>query len=408
MMDRPLLEFENVSKRFILRRGRPSSLRELFLNAFRRTDSTEELWALDGVSFAVRPGETLGIIGANGAGKSTILKLASRILEPTSGRIGIEGRVSGLLELGTGFHPDLTGRENVYLYGSILGLSRRQIEARYERIVDFAELAPFMDVPIKNYSSGMQVRLGFAVAINVEPDILLIDEVLAVGDVAFQQKCIQEIYRFRRRDNAIVFVSHDIIAVKSLASRLLWIDKGRIRAAGDPREVASLYLQHMREQEASSAAPPLVGYQTYGVGKRYGSGEVKLYDVQGLDEEGRERYVFRTGESLRVRMRYEARQVVRDPNFGVAIHHEDGTYVNGTNTFVRNFHLPLVEGKGELELRYKSLPLLPGKYLLSVAVCPDRDCKLPYDFHFKAYELEFTGQRGDDGVLNLDCEWKLL
>lgn len=236
------VRLEHVSKRFILHHEKARSFQDALVNFFhRRNGSREEFWALKDVSFEVRRGEMLGIIGQNGSGKSTILKLITRILEPTAGRIAVDGKVSALIELGAGFHPDLTGRENIYLNGSILGLSRKEMNRKFDQIVAFSELERFIDTPVKHYSSGMYMRLGFSVAIHVEPDTLIIDEVLAVGDEAFQQKCLDKIEGFRRAGGTIVFVSHAMEQVERLCDRVVWLDQGQVREIGAPGAVIDAY-----------------------------------------------------------------------------------------------------------------------------------------------------------------------
>lgn len=243
------IEFDRVSKKFVIHHRRNRSFQDVMINMFRPLGKKEDFWALSDLSFRVFQGETLGIIGENGSGKSTILKLISRILEPTSGKVIIRGRVAALLELGAGFHPDLSGRDNVFLNSSILGLGRRETAERFSEIVDFAELGQFIDTPIKHYSSGMYMRLAFAIATCMEPEILLIDEILAVGDEAFQGKCLNRMYELRSRCKAIVFVSHDLPAVRSLCTRAIWLDKGRIRAEGPPQQVLDQYLARAGERE---------------------------------------------------------------------------------------------------------------------------------------------------------------
>ena len=256
-----VIKFSHVSKRFILHHERPRSFQEMVVNLFglrnpsRRgvampRPAKEEFWALRDVNFSIYAGEAVGIIGENGSGKSTSLKLVSKILEPTSGSVSVRGKVSALLELGTGFHPDLTGRENIFLNGSLLGISRKEMTKRYGNIVDFSELSEFIDTPIKHYSSGMVMRLAFGVAINVDPDILLTDEVLAVGDEAFQRKCLDYVAELRRGGVTIVFVSHALDAVRSLCKRAIWLDHGRVVADGPSGEVIDRYLTYENERNA--------------------------------------------------------------------------------------------------------------------------------------------------------------
>ncbi|MGD9048430.1 MAG: ABC transporter ATP-binding protein, partial [Anaerolineae bacterium] len=242
----PAILVERVSKRFTLRHDRPRSFQELFLNLlhFRRTSSKEELWVLRDVSFEIEPGEMVGIVGENGAGKSTLLKLISRIINPTSGQIELEGRVAALLELGAGFHPDLTGRENVFLNGSILGFSKSEMIRIFDDIVGFSELERFVDVPIKHYSSGMRMRLGFSVAIHLQPNILLVDEVLAVGDQAFQHRCLDRINEMKQQGITIILVTHNLKEVQRMCDRAIWLDDGQIRVQGDVLDVIDRYVSH--------------------------------------------------------------------------------------------------------------------------------------------------------------------
>jgi ABC-type polysaccharide/polyol phosphate transport system ATPase subunit len=239
-----VIRFENVSKCFVLHHDRPRSFQELALAVLRRNidNRREKLWALRDINFEVRPGETVGFIGPNGSGKSTLLRLIARILFPTSGQIEVDGRIGPLLELGAGFHPELTGRDNVFLNGSILGLDRTHIQRNFDSIVAFADLSRFIDMPVKHYSSGMNLRLGFSIAVHADPQILLIDEVLAVGDTAFQRKCLEKMIEFQRRGCTIVFVSHDLGSVEKLCSRVFWLKEGRVEQEGPADQVIGKYI----------------------------------------------------------------------------------------------------------------------------------------------------------------------
>ena len=248
--------FEHVSKRFILHHERNRSFQEAMVNLWRHNGSREEFWALRDVNFAVRKGENLGIIGENGSGKSTTLKLISGVLIPTEGKIAVDGKISALLELGAGFHPDLIGKENIFLNGSILGFSRREMNSKLDSIIEFSGLSNFIDVPLKHYSAGMCVRLGFAIAIHVDFDILLIDEVLTVGDQSFQEKCLDKIMCFKRQGKTIVFVSHNLGTVEAICDRVLLLDKGRIESQGESGAVTSAYLD-MLKARAKVRSPAL-------------------------------------------------------------------------------------------------------------------------------------------------------
>jgi len=352
----PVIDVAHVSKRFFLQPDRPRSFQELVVNALKRkprSSTKEALWALRDLTFAVDSGETLGLIGSNGSGKSTCLKLLTHILEPTTGHISVQGRVSALLELGSGFHPELTGRENIFLHGSVLGLSRREMAMRLDDIVAFAELERFVDVPVKLYSSGMYVRLAFAIAINVNPDVLLIDEVLAVGDQNFQEKCLERIHEIKARGVTIVFVSHSLDAIRTMCDRTIWLDKGVMREDGLTDVVIARYLQYvhekeeraaiaeqesMREAQSASArdeerltpdgeeaaetdqapddsgegddADPMARYRD-----RWGSREAEIVDVSFLDKDGQSHLMFVTGEPMTIVMRYRAAKRVERPRW---------------------------------------------------------------------------------------------
>jgi ABC-2 type transport system ATP-binding protein len=243
---RTSIRLEQVSVRYRVARERISSLKEYTIRALQRRVGYSDLWALKGVDLEVRRGEVFGIIGRNGAGKSTLLKVVARVLRPTAGRVWVRGRVAPLLELGAAFHPELTGRENVFLSGTLLGFSRREMADRFERIVDFAELRDFIDVPLRTYSSGMTMRLGFAVATDARPDVLIIDEVLAVGDEAFQRKCTARIEEFRRQEATILLVTHNRHLMQSLCQRAMWLDRGVVRALGPAADVAAAYYEATR------------------------------------------------------------------------------------------------------------------------------------------------------------------
>jgi lipopolysaccharide transport system ATP-binding protein len=399
------IQFDNVSKKFTLRRERARSFQEAALAFFQgRGSSKEELWALKEVSFVVKRGETLGIIGPNGSGKSTVLKLITHILEPTSGHIVVQGRVSALIELGAGFHPDLTGRENIYINGSILGFSRKEMKAKFDQIVEFSELERFIDVPIKHYSSGMHMRLGFAVAIHVDPDVLLIDEILAVGDQAFQNKCLGKIGELKSQGVTILFVSHDLEAVRNLCTSAIWLENGVIQEAGTTERVIDSYLNNVSTvtEERLSREQWIRANEN-----RWGSGEVEITEVTFLDAEGRERRAFKTGEKMVIRLRYHAHTKVKRPVFGIAIYSSDGVHINGPNTKFSDYAVESVEGSGEIDYIVDMLPLLEGSYELS-AVAYDQECLHAYDHHHRMYS--FIVQRGAVkeryGMVYIPCEWR--
>ena len=417
--------FHEVSKRFVLHRGRSRSFQDLLLQPFTKRANAplekEPFWALRNVSFTVAPGETLGIVGENGAGKSTILKLISRILEPQSGYVKTFGRVASLLELGAGFHPDLTGRENVYLYGSILGVSQRQMRARFDEIVDFAEIDRFIDVPLKHYSSGMQVRMGFAVATSLDPDILLLDEVLAVGDEAFQKKCLHRISNFQRDGKTIVFISHALDTVKRLCTRALWLEDGYLVADGTSQGVVERYRGRTWEREAerleeeqgvptdsatrAGAEPDATTKQLRQTDakSRWGSGEITINDVSLHDPDGQPRYLLQTGEPLTIKIKYQQHTSVPAPVVGIAIYRADGLWCYGTNTGIEGISIESLPPEGEIALEFPQLDLLEGDYTLDVAV-HDEDGRA-YDYFCSCVSFVVRSHLKDDGVFRPAHRW---
>ena len=401
-----VVEFREVSKRFTLHHDRPRALRDVFFHLLHGQwhQPSETLWALRDINFTVEKGTTLGLIGPNGSGKSTALKLASGILEPTEGEVRAEGRVAALIELGAGFHPELTGRENVYLNGAILGLSRRELRRKFDDIVAFSELERFIDMPVKHYSSGMYMRLGFAIAINVDPDILLTDEVLAVGDKSFQAKCMERIGQIKRSGVTILFVSHNLDAVRSLCDKAVWLDRGRVAARGRSDQVIEAYLASVAEKEEDRLA---VQHTQERQQDHWGTGEATILDVRFLDASGRERRVFFSDEPMRARIRYRAQSRIEKPVFGVAIFRSDGIHINGPNTRFSGYEIDWIEGEGAIDYVVESLPLLEGSYDFSVAIY-DYECVHPYDHQHRTYN--FLVQRGavkeSYGLVYLPSHWE--
>jgi ABC-type polysaccharide/polyol phosphate transport system ATPase subunit len=369
----PAVRFTGVSKRFELTHSRSRSVLSLLLAAFGNAGmDVEEFWALRDVSFEVEPGETLGIIGRNGSGKSTILKLLSGTLRADTGRIEAAGSVFGLLELGAGFHPDLTGRENVFLNGSFLGIHREEMGRLYPEIVAFAELERFMDTPIKHYSSGMYMRLGFAIALAVNPDILLIDEVLAVGDAAFARKCYDALADVKRSKRTMLFVSHDPIQVRRFCDRVLWLEEGRVRSLGPARDVIQEYLQ-------SSQAPiAAVEHRAATDPAEEGAGPVQIVQAALVDENGRETHAALPGETVTLRVRYATEEYQDAVIFGAALRRSDGLYVHETSTAEAQGPVSVQPGTGLVECRLGPLPLGPGVYHLSLAVWGEGERAKPW------------------------------
>jgi len=384
----PAITLQNVWKNYRLwgRRSQFATLKSALLKRDIRLSPESSIVAVKNVSFAVERGEAFGIVGRNGSGKSTLLKLISGILKPTSGRVIVGGRVAALIELGAGFHPEITGRENIYINGMMLGLSRREIEQRFDRIVEFAGIGEFLEEPVKTYSSGMYVRLGFAVAVHVDPDILLIDEVLAVGDEEFSQKCIAKIQEMKYRGVTLVFVTHQLDQVRNLCDRAVWIDHGEIAAVGDPMRVVDAYLQQV-SSGAGSVAPPTsaalssatesaaqVGGATPEASndlaeeERWGSGEIVLTNVALVDDNNHELVAIGACSSVTVEMDVEVRAPQDDFVFGVGIFHADGTCVYGTNTDIEGWQPQRLDGDVRVRFVMPSLELVAGQYRIDAAV----------------------------------------
>jgi len=357
----------------------------------------EEFWALKGIDLAVPRGSTFGVIGSNGSGKSTLLKCLAGILTPDRGKVTANGRLSALLELGAGFHPELTGRENVFMNGAILGLSKRDLIERFDDIVGFAGLEEFIDTPVKNYSSGMFVRLGFAVAAHVEPEILLIDEVLSVGDESFQRRSAEKIDEFRRDGRTIVFVSHGLSQVAQLCETVAWIDKGDLRMVGPASEVIAEY------RGDSHDAVHVDGER----GSRWGSGEVQIVGIQILDAQGQPTEVLNTLEPARLVFELSAHMPVQDIVIGVRIDVMGGPLVWGTSTRRSSTTIGLVQGSGRVEMDIASLPLLEGVYDLSASVS-DQTEHHPYDHWERKIRFEVRQYKSfASGLVDMPVSWNV-
>jgi ABC-type polysaccharide/polyol phosphate transport system ATPase subunit len=384
----------------------------------------ETFTALEDISFEVPKGSAFGVIGANGSGKSTLLKLVAGITKPSSGTLAVDGRVSALIELGAGFHPEISGRENVAINGVMLGLTRKQVDHRFEAIVDFAELREFIDAPVKTYSSGMYMRLGFAVAIHVDPDVLLIDEVLAVGDEAFTRKCLDKIAEFRRRGKTILFVTHSLGLVEKMCDDALWLRHGRVADRGDPKRVIDAYLtdvasgeeEHLRSSQAAAAeraeagdgpapigppgeAPLATGYRR----GRWGSREVEIRAVRLLDARGRERHVFVPGETVTLALSVHAKSPVADFVFGVGLFSAEGTSVYGTNTDIEGFVPRRIEGEAEVRVVLEGLSLVEGTYLVDLAA--HRRDGTPYDYLRGLHSFRVKSHVKDVGLYRPAHRW---
>jgi ABC-type polysaccharide/polyol phosphate transport system ATPase subunit len=439
MKAEPVITGRDLSKKFTIHHLKTTNLKERLLGAVHRKKYTKEtFWALRDVDFEVRRGETLGLIGPNGSGKSTLLQLIARIILPDRGTVKIDGRVAALLELGAGFNPDLSGRENIFLNASILGFGRREIEEKLDEIIAFSELERFIDTPVRNYSSGMYARLGFSIAVHVDPDILLVDEVLAVGDEAFARKCSDKFDQFRQRKKTIVIVSHDLGAVEQLCDRALLLHKGEVITLGKARDaiidyhrlVARIHrakekeerARRKRKAQAEKPKSPVAGETepepeedpqesvTYNEDRsRWGTGEVTITGVSFLNGRGEEESDFRTGEKLVARIHYRAAEAVAEPVFGVALFDRNEVQINGPNSFYCDYRIERVgPGEGWMDYIVENLPLLPGKYLFSAAVYK-KDLRTPYDHRERSYSFRvIEGQvRERLGLVQLENSWRL-
>ncbi|MCB9741077.1 MAG: ABC transporter ATP-binding protein [Alphaproteobacteria bacterium] len=453
--DEFVIEASRVSKRFRIYLND----RSRFFEFFGRRRHHQEHWALRDVSFQVRRGRSFGIIGANGAGKSTLLKLIAGISEPTTGELAVRAPLSTLLDLGLGFHANFSGRENIFLNCSLLGMSRAQIEDRLPAIIEFAELGEFIDYPVRTYSSGMSLRLGFAIAAHMDSEVFLVDEVLAVGDQYFQRKCVRKIEEFLGMGRTIVLVSHDLHAIRALCDEVMWLDGGEVCAVGPAREVVERYLDLDRARAAVKPTRPTLAplpggralppppapkyratvddpelrravsaacalpeaaeiwaaaaeteaYETYDgdTAVMIGSGEVRVLHVRVLDGRGTPRERFQSGESMIVAVTFRTTQPIERPILGVAIHRNDGVYVYGPNTRFDGVLDGTYDGIYTYFIHYPELRLLAGRYQLSIAVF-DKSHYKPHVWHNRLHDFEVAQEVEDHGMVRLEHAWGLI
>ena len=367
------VEIADVSKKFRLYREKPSSLKARLISSRARAD---DFWALRGVSFDIEPGQSVGLIGPNGSGKTTLLKMIAGILRPTSGRVVTRGRIAALLELGAGFHPELTGRENVYLNAAFLGLSRKETDKVYDDIVAFAELPDFMDNQVKFYSSGMLVRLGFAVAVHVDPAILLVDEVLAVGDEAFQHKCLDRVRRFQRDGRTIIFVTHAVDLVRQICDRAVMLDHGVIHSQGAPDQVVRDFRLVMLQHDLEYATDE-------------GTKEIEIVSAELIGKDGASGTVIHPGEELTIQVDLRSTTPVEDAVLSFALHDQDNKFVFGSNTDEHGVDLRWFEGKRRVRFRLRSVPFVSGKYWVTLGV-HSRDHRHVYHVQEQRYRFEVS------------------
>jgi ABC-2 type transport system ATP-binding protein len=432
-----VIEVKEVKKKFKVYFDKGSSLKEKII--FKERNKYEDRWVLKGISFEVKKGEAIGLIGKNGCGKSTTLKLLTRIMYPNEGNIEINGRVSSLLELGAGFHPDMSGRENIYTNASIFGLNRKEIDARMDNIVKFSELEEFLDNPVRTYSSGMYMRLAFSIAINVDADVLLIDEILAVGDISFQTKCFEKMKEIKSQGTTIVIVSHSMGQIEQICDRAIWIEDGLIKEDGIPKFVGEHYLALMegkrlekKEEEyqknlvklkqenheilhhdqkceerqiiskIESDLPTFCGPRAV----RSGSKEVEFTGVQMLNRYGMETMIFNTGEEIVIKMQYKCHTKDLQTNFTIGITRDDGLYCYGSSVLLDSNEVCIAKKEGEVKIIIEYNRLLPGKYFLDIGA--QAKDYLPFDTICSIMEFQVTAPVINEfGILSIEHRWEV-
>lgn len=382
------------------------TLQEALMGGPGRRQKVASFWALRDVSLSVPPGSAVGVIGANGSGKSTLLRLLGGVISPDSGSVKVHGRIGALLDLGAGFHHDLTGRENILVTGVLGGLTRRDLAKRFDSIVAFAELEEFVDNPLRTYSTGMQMRLAFAIAVHLEPEILLVDEVLSVGDIAFQRKCLDRINQFKADGCSIVFVSHDVTIVEQLCDVALWLTKGQAMAYGPAPQVVEQYVAEMQDETRRRTPKDRPAVRaTSGVDlivnqNRIGSLELEIKAVRLLDQRGGQLEVLKSGSSLRVEMDYFSSQPIASPIFHISISREDGLVCFDLNRESGT----TIQGEGQIALDFDRLDLNSGVYYVDVGAYV-QDWSYAYDYHSRVYPLTINGD-GTRAVLHSPHRWE--
>ena len=390
-MSEPIIQVKQLGKAY---RAQTVGVPTLYKTVSRwlQRRQVERFWALRDVSFAVKRGATIGVIGPNGSGKSSLLGLIAGTITPTTGQVTTRGRISSLLELGAGFHPEMSGRENVVLNGSILGIPREDVRRRMDHIIAFAGLEEFIDMPVKHYSSGMYVRLGFAVAVETDPDILLTDEVLAVGDVAFQEKCMERLHDFKRRGKTMLFVSHSLETVQQFCDEAFLILKGQLVERGPPKNVIFSYLKDYMLKIGKLEV------------EEFGTRQVEIRDIQTRNEQDAATTTFKSGGVMSVEIHYEAHERIEHPVFGFGIKSANGVHICGTNTAIEAYPMPPIEGRGTVAIRIDPLRLGDGSYFLSLA-CHAPDHKTQYHRLEDWLAFSVTDETERAGVVYLDTAW---
>lgn len=391
----PVVIVEGLGKRFrYYHADRPTTIMEAALAGWRRMQPVDTFWALQDISFTVAKGQMLGVLGHNGAGKSTLLQLIGRVGRPDAGCIETRGRIGALLDLGAGFHTDLTGRENLFVTAISAGMTHREVQQRMASIVEFAELEAFIDSPLRTYSTGMQMRLAFAVAVHTSPDILLIDEHLSVGDLAFQTKCLDRIMQLKNDGCAIILISQSAEPIQTLCDQALWLDQGKMVAWGDPHAIASRYTSKM---DAKSLPKP---HQTY-------SREIEIVNAACLDEQQRPTARLRPGEPLTIEISYRAHQLLADCIFVISISNDAGEIFLNTHSATAGVSVPAKLGEGKIRLYLKRLDLSGGDYFVNVGIF-NHNWEKTFDYHWHQYPLEIQRAFYEESILAPPRHWEIV
>jgi lipopolysaccharide transport system ATP-binding protein len=386
------------------------------------TDNFNLTVAVKDLTLRVPQGSSVGIIGRNGSGKSSLLKLITGIYKPDSGRVSVNGRIAALIELGAGFHPDFTGRENLYLAGAMHGLTRNEVSKLLPDIISFSELTEVIDDPVRTYSSGMFMRLGFSLAIHINPDVLLVDEVLAVGDAGFVAKCKDRISSFRKTGKTLLMVSHDLAAVERWCDEVVWLHKGVVKDRGEPRRVIDAYVKFIENEEEQNLVSSNLKHQeeinqlnspdtndlsndqkVEREAERWGSREIEILEVILENESGTKQFLFHPEDNLKIRIKYRVNSIYKNPVFGIAIHRADGVLVHGSNTDIEKITVPTLENQGEIIYDISRIGLLEGSYLLDVAVHTDDG--YPYDYRKAILNFVVRSKLNIVGVFNPEHKW---
>ncbi|MFB3896563.1 MAG: ABC transporter ATP-binding protein [bacterium] len=422
-----VIQLENISKKFKIstEQGKYTTLKDEFLQIFRLKSAPHYhwFWALEKVNLSIPQGSTIGIIGKNGSGKSTLLRIIAHILQPDTGTVKTSGRLSALIDLGAGFHPEFSGRENIYINGMILGLTKKELDRQYDSIVEFSELKEFIDNPVKTYSAGMYTRLGFAVAVNVDPDILLIDEVFAVGDASFVQKCYAKLEEFKRRGKTIVLVTHSLEAVEKWCDTAVWFHNGTLMDQGNPTRIIDAYQDHIAKSDEtrlyaahqvraaeiqvsaeSVATTPAPSTIIPAAPQRWGDRKVEITAVKLYDQEQKERYLFDSGESMTIELAYRVHTPVDQPVFGIGIFREDGVRCYGTNTHIEKYQIKQLKNNGIIRCHIDALNLIEGSYYLDVAIHSPEEYAYDYIVHILSFAIR--SQVKDIGIFRPKHSWQ--